>query len=64
MTYESHGVVQAGEKSYKVDLELQTCDCGRFQENGIPCGHPFSCILTLGKWPQEYVPDFFTVQTW
>ena len=30
-----------------VDLESKTCTCGKFQENGVPCGHAMSCILQI-----------------
>jgi len=30
-----------------VNLESATCSCGNYQENGVPCGHGLSCIMSL-----------------
>lgn len=57
-------VTQINSPTYKVDLEKQVCDCGHFQENGIPCGHVFSCIFAIGRRPHVYVPEFFTMEAW
>lgn len=57
-------VEQVNDRSYEVSLEERTCDCGRFQESGIPCGHVFSCMWELGKSLRDFVPEEFTIQTW
>lgn len=57
-------VRQANDRVYVVDLERRWCDCGHFQENGIPCGHAFSFINALGESPRSYVPDHLTVAGW
>jgi hypothetical protein len=57
-------VIQANDREYVVDLAMRTCDCGHFQENGIPCGHAFSSIYVLNQSPRDSVPDVFTVQIW
>lgn len=57
-------VSQANDRVYVVDLDTRRCDCGNFQENGIPCGHAFSCILSLKKSPRDYVPSVFSIETW
>lgn len=56
-------VTQANDRVY-IHLERRTCDCGHFQEYGIPCGHAFSLIYTLGQSPRAYVPDPITLTAW
>lgn len=57
-------VMQANQKTYAVDLLLRTCTCGHFQANGIPCGHAYSCIKSVGQRPRDHVPNFFTLAIW
>lgn len=58
-------VTQGNDRVYIVDVDACICDCGWFQENGIPCSHAFSCIYRLqNQSPRDYVPDLFTIQTW
>ena len=30
-----------------VNLDLATCTCGKYQENGVPCGHATTCIMQI-----------------
>lgn len=57
-------VMQADNQFYTVNLDLKTCDCGYFLQNGILYRQSFSCIYELGKPPCDYVPEPFTIQTW
>lgn len=57
-------VTQANDRVYIVNLADRICDCGHFQENGIPCGHAFTCIYALNQSPRDYVSHHFSVQTW
>jgi hypothetical protein len=60
MTSNTQGIVtQANDRVYIVDLNMRICDCGYFQENGIPCGHAFSVIFELGGRPRDFVPSVF-----
>lgn len=43
-----------------VNLETATCSCGNYQENGIPCGHALSCIMSLRL---VYYPILTTLNT-
>lgn len=57
-------VTQANDRVYIVNLAERRCDCGHYQENGIPCGHAFSFIYALNEAPRTYVPIHFTLTTW
>lgn len=57
-------VTQANDRVYIVNLTDRICDCGHFQENGIPCGHAFTYIYALNHSPRDYVSHHFSVQTW
>ena len=30
-----------------------------WQLSGLPCSHAIACIFKLGKYAEEYVPDWF-----
>ena len=49
---------------YIVNLETKSCGCGRFQQNGIPCGHPIACIAQLCQQPLDYCPSLLSTGTW
>lgn len=57
-------VTDLNERVYIVDLVAQTCECGQYQDNGIPCGHAYTFILELGESPIHYVPSHFTAVSW
>lgn len=57
-------VTDANELVYIVDLVAQTCECGQYQDNGIPCGHAYTFIRELGENPIHYVPRHFTAESW
>lgn len=48
------------ETSHDVDLENQTCTCGRFQEFLIPCSHACKKILDSEEDPYSYVSDLYS----
>ncbi|AFM98232.1 hypothetical protein EHEL_050210 [Encephalitozoon hellem ATCC 50504] len=52
--------IDVTDASYNVDLENQTCTCGRFQEFLIPCPHACKKILDLGEDPYSYVSDLYS----
>lgn len=56
-------VTQANDRVYIVNLVERRCDCGHFQENGIPCRHAFSFIYALNEAPRSYVPNHLTLTT-
>ena len=41
---------------------MKTCSCGVWQSTGIPCCHTISIILGLGKDPQLYAQEFYTLE--
>lgn len=57
-------VTDANERVYIVDLVAHTCECGQYQDNGIPCSHAHTFILEIGENPIHYVPRHFTAESW
>ena len=56
-----HGHVTQPNGTVKiVNLETATCSCGNYQENGIPCGHALTCIMSLRL---VYYPILTTLNT-
>ncbi|KAL2923284.1 putative O-methyltransferase 2, partial [Bienertia sinuspersici] len=50
--------------TYVVDLEGQTCSCGRWTLFGIPCWHAVACIkLRRYKW-EQYVHKAYHVEAY
>lgn len=50
MADEVHGhVTQPNGEVKLVDLEQGSCSCMLYQENGIPCGHALTCIMTRNQ---------------
>lgn len=47
-----------------VDTVERTCSCGRYQENGVPCGHALTLLSQLGMLITAYLPDTLTLQRW
>ena len=56
--------VQSGNSSYTVDLCLHTCDCGRWQLSGVPCGHSIACCREERIDPELMVHDCYTVENY
>jgi len=49
---------------YLVNLETKSCGCGRFSQNGIPCGHAIACIAQLRQQLLDYCPPLLFTATW
>jgi hypothetical protein len=57
-------VRQVNDNVYTVNIELGTCSCTIFQENGIPCGHGISTIFAQpGRDLHPYMPEILTIST-
>lgn len=39
-----------------------TCTCGRFQENGIPCGHAIAFMQRVGIVPVSFIPPILSLE--
>lgn len=48
------------DNTYEVDLENQTCTCGKFQELLIPCPHACKVIVDAGEDPYLYVSQLYS----
>jgi SWIM zinc finger len=58
-------VRQVNDNVYTVNIELGTCSCTIFQENGIPCGHGISTIFAQpGRDLHPYMPEILIISTW
>ena len=51
--------VRKGYEAFKVDEPNRTCSCRMWQLSGLPCSHAIACIFKLGKYAEDYVPDWF-----
>ena len=47
-------------KSYVVNLEEYTCDCGLWQISDLPCSHAMPCIAHLKATYESYIALCFT----
>ena len=43
---------------------MRCCSCGRFQQNGIPCGHAMGLIFCNGNNLEPFLPPFLSTETW
>lgn len=50
--------------SYRVEMRLRTCGCGKWQLNGIPCNHAACVIIAKKEKVDDYVSEYFTTRTW
>ncbi|XP_048501563.1 uncharacterized protein LOC125497894 [Beta vulgaris subsp. vulgaris] len=50
--------------TYVVDLEAQTCSCGRWTLMGIPCWHSLACIQLRRLKYEHYVHKAYHVETY
>ncbi|ADM11464.1 uncharacterized protein Eint_050150 [Encephalitozoon intestinalis ATCC 50506] len=57
---EKNTSVETADTFYDVDLQNQTCTCGKFQEFLIPCPHACKKILDSGEDPYLYVSDLYS----
>lgn len=57
-------VIQTDRLVNFVNLDARSCGCGRFQQDGIPCGHAMSFIFKLGQSLDAYVPAELTIARW
>ncbi|CAD26534.1 hypothetical protein [Encephalitozoon cuniculi GB-M1] len=57
---EKNTSMEVADSFYNVDLQNQTCTCGRFQEFLIPCPHACKKILDSGEDPYLYVSDLYS----
>ena len=51
--------VRKGYDAFNVDEPKRTCSCRMWQQSGLPCTHAIACIFKLGKYVEDYVPDYF-----
>jgi len=56
-------VQQINNKQLIVNLEAQTCTCGNYQENDIPCGHALRSFHHIGQSANDYISDAFSITT-
>lgn len=57
-------VMQPDGVVYLVNLGTRSCGCGRFQENGIPCGHAMSLIFNVRQTLDGYIQEEMTITRW
>ncbi|RPA71512.1 hypothetical protein BJ508DRAFT_315543 [Ascobolus immersus RN42] len=52
------GRMERRERTVLLDYTNMTgsCTCGRFQENGIPCGHALAFMTHVGAVPYAFIP--------
>ena len=50
--------------SYIVDLEIETCDCKRWDLSGIPCHHAIACARNERIDPGSLVHECYSVETY
>ena len=51
--------VSSGDHTYEVNLEKNTCSCRKWDLFGLPCNHAVSAIYKAGKYPEDFVSDFY-----
>lgn len=56
--------VQENNMRYVVDLQQQTCDCGIWPINGLPCAHALICIVKKMLNPINFVHKSMSVKTY
>jgi hypothetical protein len=57
-------VTQSDGIIYLVDLAIEYCGCGRFQQNRMPCGHAMSLIFALQHRVEAYMPAELLTERW
>ncbi|KAG8376336.1 hypothetical protein BUALT_Bualt09G0052600 [Buddleja alternifolia] len=53
-----------GSSKYTVDLGKHTCSCRKWDLSGIPCQHAMSAICSQVKDPEDYVHEYYWVDTY
>lgn len=56
-------VVQYDGIIYLVNLATQSCGCGRYAENGVPCSHAMAFIYHKREPVDAYLPDALRIET-
>nr|GMD93338.1 uncharacterized protein LOC109174707 [Ipomoea batatas] len=51
-------------RKYKVDLNQYYCSCRRWDLTGIPCSHIIAAIRRKGCIPEEYINNYYTVESY
>lgn len=51
-----------GGNEQTVYLEARHCDCGKFQENQIPCSHAIACCMNLSINPYSLIDPCYTLE--
>lgn len=51
--------VASGDHTYELNLDSRTCPCRKWDLTGFPCNHAISAIYKAGKYPEDYVSDFY-----
>ena len=57
-------VVQTDGAVHMVNLRVGTCSCGRYQRNGVPCGHAMACLFRQGLSLDTFLPASLSIETW
>jgi hypothetical protein len=65
-TYAGDGLYEVthNNKQYVVNLLRRTCGCRQWDLTGIPCPHAVSAIWFFNANPEDYVDDWYTVETY
>ncbi|KAG8363670.1 hypothetical protein BUALT_Bualt19G0046600 [Buddleja alternifolia] len=53
-----------GSSKYTVDLGKHICSCRKWDLSGIPCQHAMSAICSQVKDPEDYVHEYYWVDTY
>ncbi|XP_061993480.1 uncharacterized protein LOC133711365 [Rosa rugosa] len=50
--------------AHSVSLDARTCTCKRWDISGVPCGHAVAAIHSKGMRPDDFVHEYFTMDTY
>jgi len=51
-------------KKYAVDISINECSCGFYQEEIIPRRHAIKLLTSIGRDPKDYCSDFKLLNIW
>jgi hypothetical protein len=54
-------VVQIDGVIHLINLREATCTCGRYQRNGVPCGHAMAAIFRQGLGLDTFLPAILSI---